>query len=277
MVTGATSGLGCATAKALAARGAVVIVVGRNLQRAEETVRDIHNETGNTAIDYLLADFASLAAVRKLAADFASRYQRLDVLVNNAGAFYVQHRATQDGLEMTIVVNHLSHFLLTNLLLEMLQASAPARIINVSSDAHHNATMSISDPTAWASYRGFKAYAQSKLANVLFTYELARRLDGTRVTANAVHPGYVATNIGANYRLSRLFKRIINITARSVEEGARTSIYLAISPEVESVSGKYFADCKPVQSSPLSYDEAVARQLWEVSTDLVGLGSASYD
>jgi NAD(P)-dependent dehydrogenase (short-subunit alcohol dehydrogenase family) len=160
---------------------------------------------------------------------------------------------------MTMVVNYLSHFLLTTLLLEILQASAPTRISNVSSDAHHNATTSISDPTAWASYRGFEAYAQSKLANVLFTYELARRLDGTGVTANAVHPGVVATNIGANSKLSRLFKQITNVTARSVEEGARTSIYLTTSPEVEGVTDKYFADCKPVESSPLSYGEAVAR------------------
>ena len=272
LVTGATSGLGKVTARVLAEKGATVVLVGRSRQKTERVGADIRKKTGNTAVFYLLADFASFASIRRLATDFLAQYERLDVLVNNAGAVFMSHQLSEDGFEKTFAVNHLGYFLLTNLLLDRLKASATARIVNVASEAHEPATLDFDDLGTEKNYAIMKAYGRSKLANVYFTYELARRLERTLVTVNALNPGFVATNIGANNIpiIGRLVKWFINRSAMDVETGAKTQIYLAMSPEVEGVSGKYFEECQAVPSSAVSYDEEAARRLWEVSTEMVG-------
>jgi NAD(P)-dependent dehydrogenase (short-subunit alcohol dehydrogenase family) len=270
LVTGATSGIGKVTAAALAARGAEVIVAGRNQHKADETVSWIKSGTGNNAVRYLLADFSDLGQVRDMARAFQKRSSRLDVLVNNAGGFFNTRRETPYGVEMTFLVNHLAPFLLTNLLLETLQDSAPARIVNVTSAAHKYDMMDFADLGFERGYAGMKAYARSKLANVLFTYELARRLGGSQVTVNAVHPGHVATDMWkSNFPvIGSALKWVMGFFARTPEQGADTVVYLASSPEVEGITSKYFVDREAVQSSPLSYDEGVAQRLWQISEDL---------
>jgi NAD(P)-dependent dehydrogenase (short-subunit alcohol dehydrogenase family) len=276
MVSGATSGIGKETARVLANEGATVVILGRNPKKAVAIVEELQRETGNPKVEYLLADLSSQAEIRRLAEEFKQRYDRLDVLVNNAGEFNLRRRLSTDGIEMTFAVNHLAYFLLTNLLLDVIKASAPARIINVSSGSHRSTTINFNDLNGEQVFRSGQAYGQSKLANVLFTYELARRLEGTGVTVNALHPGFVATNMGANNGwYVRVFRPLMNLFSLSVEEGARTSIYLALSPEVEGVTGKYFIECEPVSSSPASYDQAAAKQLWQVSEELTGLQEAS--
>lgn len=269
LVTGATSGIGRVTATALAAQGAEVIVVGRNQQKASETVSWIKSETGNRAIRYLLADFSDLGQVRELVRELEEQTSRLDVLVNNAGGFFNRRRETPYGAEMTFLVNHLASFLLTNLLLEIIQGSAPARIVNVSSAAHKYDMIDFDDLGFKRGYAGMKAYARSKLANVLFTYELARRLDGSQVTVNALHPGHVATDMWkTNFPfIGPALKWMMGFLALTPEEGADTAIYLASSPEVEGITGKYFAARKAIPSSPLTYNENVARRLWQISED----------
>ena len=273
LVTGATSGIGKVTATALAAQGATVIIAARNQEKAAETVHWIKSETANEAVDYLLADFSDLQQVCHLANEFKARYSRLDVLVNNAGSFFNTRRETPYGVEKTFLVNHLAPFLLTNLLLEMLQSSAPSRIVNVSSDGHKQGTMDFDDLGFQRGYFGMKAYGRSKLANVLFTYELARRLAGSEVTVNALHPGHVATDIWKTdfSFFGPVLKWTMGLIALTPEQGADNTIYLASSAEVESVTGKYFVKREPVQSSPLSYDVGVAQRLWEVSANLTGL------
>jgi NAD(P)-dependent dehydrogenase (short-subunit alcohol dehydrogenase family) len=210
--------------------------------------------------------------VRQLAEEFQRRFARLDVLVNNAGALFRRRCLSADGIEMTFALNHLTYFLLTNLLLDTLKASAPARVVNVSSDAHRGAQMRFADPQGEHRYSSWRAYSQSKLANLLFTYELARRLEGTGVTANAVHPGFVATGFGGNHRgLVGLVIRVAKLAALSPQQGAETLIYLATSPEVEGITGKYFVRKHAVQSSSASYDQAAARRLWQLSAELTGL------
>ena len=273
MVTGATSGIGQVTAAALAAQGAHVIVVGRNRAKAQQVVGEIRRQSGNDAIWYLLADFSDLQQVRELAAAFSAQYSQLDVLVNNAGTYFNTRHPAPGGVEMTFHVNHLAHFLLTNLLLETLTASAPARIVNVTSRAHEYDNMDFDDLGFERSYFGMKAYARSKLANLLFTYELARRLAGSGVTVNAVHPGGVATDIWrTNFPvLGPAIKWVMSLFALTPEEGADTLIYLASSPDVEGVTGKYFVEREAIASSPLSYDEQVAARLWGVSERLTAL------
>ena len=273
LVTGATSGIGKVTAAALAAQGAEVTVAGRDERKARETVSWIKSETGNDAVRYLLADFSDLGQVRGLARVFQAQSPRLDVLVNNAGGFFNKRRGTPYGVEMTLLVNHLAPFLLTNLLLDTIQASAPARIINVSSEGHRQGTMDFDDLGMERGYFGMKAYGRSKLANLLFTYELARRLDAGQVTANAVHPGHVATDMWkTNFRvIGPALKWVMRFFALSPEEGADNSIYLASSPDLGGMSGKYFIKREPAQSSDLSYDVDVAQQLWATSTNLTGL------
>ncbi|MEP7200110.1 MAG: SDR family oxidoreductase [Chloroflexota bacterium] len=274
LVTGATAGIGQVTARVLAQQGATVIVVGRNREKSERTVAQIAQQTGNPHVEYLLADLSSLNAVRKLAAEFKRRQQQLHALVNNAGAIFLSRHVSADGLEMTFALNHLSYFLLTALLLDTLKASAPARIVNVSSRVHRTAHLNFDDLQNQHGYSGQNVYAQSKLANILFTYELARRLDGTGITANALHPGVVATDFAKNNGvLGRIIRLALNPFSISVEEGAQTNVYLASAPEVEGVTGKYFVDCKAVPSSPASYDVDAARQLWQVSEQLCGLPS----
>ena len=273
MVTGATSGIGQVTAAALAMQGAHVIVVGRNRAKAQQVVGEIRRQTGNDAVWYLLADFSDLQQVRELAAAFSAQYSQLDVLVNNAGTYFNTRHPAPGGVEMTFHVNHLAHFLLTNLLLDTLTASAPARIVNVTSRAHEYDNMDFDDLGFERSYFGMKAYARSKLANLLFTYELARRLAGSGVTVNAVHPGPVATDIWRTNIpvLGPAIKWVMSLFALTPEEGADTLIYLASSPDVEGVTGTYFVEREAIASSPLSYDEQVAARLWEVSEQLTAV------
>ena len=273
LVTGATAGIGQVTATALAAQGANVIITGRNQPKAEQTVEQIVSATGNQAVQYLLADFSDLQQVRELAREFNDRYARLDVLVNNAGAFINTRQETPYGVEKTLLVNHLSPFLLTNLLLKTLQNSPSARIVNVSSDAHQFDYMNFDDLSFKRGYIGIKAYARSKLANVLFTYELARQLGSSTVTVNALHPGHVATDIWkTNFSfIGPALKWIMGLFALTPQQGADNTIWLASSPQVQGLTGKYFVKREAVQSAPISYDEKIARQLWDVSARLTGL------
>lgn len=262
LVTGATDGVGKVTAFALAKAGATVVGVGRNPDKIKTMLAEVGDTPGS--LEFLTADLSSQAEVRKLAEDFQRKYDRLHVLVNNAGALFTRYRESVDGIELTFALNHLSYFLLTNLLLDTIRASAPARIINVSSNAHEGNTIDFDDLNHKGHYREWTAYGASKLANVLFTYELARRLKGTDVTVNAVHPGFVNTN----------FQNAAGLNMRgplTPEEGADTQIWLAQSPEVEGITGKYFVRRRDTRSSEVSYDAAVARRLWETSADMVGL------
>ncbi|MBP1704196.1 MAG: short-chain dehydrogenase/reductase, partial [Chloroflexi bacterium] len=267
MITGATSGIGAVAALELARKGARVVGVGRNPEKCAAAASRIAKETDNLNVEYLVADLSSQDQIHRLAEAFKAKYSRLDVLVNNAGAFFSKRQESVDGIEMTLALNHLNYFLLTNLLLDTLKASAPARIINVSSNAHMGTQINFADIESRRRYISWTAYAQSKLANVLFTYELARRLEGTGVTANALHPGFVATGFGQNnHDLVGWGTRIVQrIAARSPEQGARTIIYLASSAEVDQVSGKYFVDEKEARSSPASYDADTALHLWDLS------------
>ena len=270
LVTGATAGIGVPTARVLAERGAHVVIVGRNPAKTEATAAQIKQQTGNNDVDYLVADLSVMAEVRRLAADVLRRYDRLDVLINNAGAIYLSRQLSADGIEMTFALNHLSYFLLTNLLLDRLKASAPARIVNVSSGAHRYGPINFDDMQGEKRFNGQMIYGQSKLANILFTYELARRLAGSGVTANALHPGFVATDFAKNNGvIGRLFRVVTRPFSLNSDQGAQTTIYLASAPEVEGVTGKYFVKCKEERSSPASYDEAAARRLWELSETLV--------
>lgn len=272
MVTGATAGIGAVAALEIARQGATLVGVGRNSEKCAAVASRISAETGNPSVEYLVADLSSQAQIRQLAQNFQSRYSRLDGLVNNAGAYFSRRQESVDGIELTFALNHLNYFLLTNQLMEILIASAPARVVNVSSNAHQGSRINFADIESRRLYMSWTAYGQSKLANVLFTYELARRLNDSGVTANALHPGFVASAFGHNnHDLVGWGTRIAQkISGRSPEEGARTIIYLACSPEVEGVSGKYFVDEKAVPSSPASYDEDSARRLWELSEAMTG-------
>ena len=271
LVTGATSGIGKATAMGLAQRGATVVLVGRDREKGEAVQREVKTKSGNEAVDLLLADLSSQESVRQLAENFLQRYTQLHVLINNAGMTSLRRRETVDGLEMTFAVNQLAPFLLTNVLLDVIKASAPSRIINVSSDAHEAGHINMDDLQSEKKY--MRAYGQSKLALVLFTYELARRMQGTDVTANCLHPGFVATNFGQN-GTGPIGRGVMNVISRfgmSPEEGAKTSIFLATSPEVKGVTGKYFVKCIPKRSAPITYDVTLQGQLWEECARLVKL------
>lgn len=270
MVTGATNGIGYVTARELARMGAEVVLVSRSAVRCQAAVEKIQAETGNQWVSYLAADLSSQAQIRGLVEDFLKRYDRLDVLVNNAGAFITQRQESVDGIELTFALNHLNYYLLTHLLLDALRASPAGRIVNVSSDAHQGSKIEFEDLQLKRGYNGWQAYARSKLANVLFTYELARCLEGSAVTANALHPGFVATGFAKNNGvLFDLGMRLISPFALTPEQGAQTSIYLASSPEVEGVSGQYFRNKKAARSSPASYDQTAARRLWQASAEMV--------
>lgn len=273
LITGATSGIGYITARELAAKGMAVTIVGRDQAKTRAAAERIKRETGNAKGEYLVADLSSQAEVRRLADDFKQRHPRLDVLLNNAGAMFTSRQQSADGIEMTFALNQLAPFLLTHLLLDTLKASAPARIVVVGSDAHNGARNSFDDPQQQRrGYSGLRAYNESKLANIMFTYELARRLAGSGVTANTLHPGFVASNFAHNNGgLVSFGMRLLRPVMISSERGAQTSIYLASSPEVEGVTGEYFVKSKPARSSAASYDEAAQRHLWEVSEELTGL------
>ena len=272
LVTGATNGIGYEAAKALAAKGVTIVGVGRNPQRCADAVSRIKAAAGNARIEFLVADLSLQAEVRRVAAEFKHKYDRLDVLLNNAGAFFASRQTNRDGQEMTWALNHLNYFVLTDELLDVLKASAPARIVNVSSDAHARAKgINFADVEFKHGYNSWTAYGQSKLANIMFTYELARRLQGTHITANALHPGFVATGFGHNNGgLMRTGMSVVQkIAARKPEQGAQTSVYLASSPEVEGISGQYFVDSRATKSSGVSYDVEAQQRLWELSEQMV--------
>lgn len=277
LVTGGTGGIGKATATGLAALGARVGITGRDVARTRAAAASIAAATGNAAVDAFPADMSSQAEVRRLAVEVMEAYPRLDVLVNNVGGFWATRHVTADGLEHTLALNYLAAFLLTDLLLDRLKASAPARIVSVSSNAQSLGSIDFDDLQGERRYSGQDAYNQSKLATVMFTYEVARRLEGIGVTANALHPGVVATGFGAEDP-SRIFKFLVPFWRpfmKTPQQGAATSIYLASSPEVEGVTGRYFADSRPQTSNQASYDVVAAARLWQISARLVGLDGES--
>ena len=272
MVTGANSGIGKATAERLARLGASVVLVCRNRNRGEMAMAEIREKTGNSSLELLIADFASFQSIRDLAAAFVGSHDFLHVLINNAGVAKLTRSVTPDGLETTFEVDYLSQFLLTNLLLGILKKSAPSRIVTVSSVSHYGGHLDFDDLQMEKGYRVMRAYARAKLAQVMFTHELAKRLQGTGVTANCLHPGAVATNIwGRPLGPLSFLMKVNRFFLLSPEKGAETSVFLASSPDVAGVSGKYFDKKREKRSSVESYDEALARRLWDVSAGLVGL------
>jgi NAD(P)-dependent dehydrogenase (short-subunit alcohol dehydrogenase family) len=278
LVTGATSGIGLEASVELARRGARLAMVGRDPAKTEASVAEVSARSGSKEVSHFLCDFSSQADIRKLAADVRARHPRLDVLVNNAGGVHKERRLSRDGIEMTFAVNHLGYFLLTNLLCDLLVRSAPARVVTVASVGHRHGTLDFDDlGFERGGYSIIKAYGRSKLANVLFAAELARRLAGTGVTSNSLHPGSVSTNIWSGAPLWA--KPIIFLLFRpffiSAEKGGATIVQLVASPELEGVTGQYFSDGKPEAPSDLARDEALAKRLWDVSASLAGLPAAS--
>ncbi len=271
LVTGGTRGIGLYTAMGLAQKGAHVIIVGHNADHGEAAVRKITERAGQEAVRFVRADLSVLAGIRELADQIVSEDRLLDVLVNNVAGFFRQRRETADGLEMTFALNHISYFLLTGLLLPQIRGSKMGRIVNVSSDAHRQARMDFDDLQFEKSYRPYQAYARSKLENLLFTYELDRRIREAGVTVNALHPGFVNSKL---YRHMGILTPLVNLLARilgkSSEEGAETPIYLASSQAVSEKSGNYYVDKESVESSSASYDDGSAQRLWEISESLTG-------
>jgi len=269
LVTGATDGIGKVSARVLAELGAKVIIVGRNPEKSAIVLAELRSISGNENIDLLMADLAVMQEVRDLAEQVISRYDRIDVLLNNAGGYFTKHEITSDGLEMTFALNHMSYFLLTNKLMELLKYSAPARIVNVSSDAHYGVDIEFENLNGEQEYKAWKAYQKSKLANVLFTYELLKKVPGN-ITVNCLHPGFVATNFGHNNGgfFGPVLKIAQRISAIDPEEGAKTSIFLCSAPEVKGVSGKYFYKCQPKTSSRESRNMDTGKRLWQISSDI---------
>jgi retinol dehydrogenase 12 len=272
VVTGATNGIGLETAKALAGQGARLIGVGRNAEKCATIADQLRRETDNPQIEYLVADLSLPMQVRRVAENIKQQTHHLDVLINNAGMYFAKREESADGIEMTWALNHLDYFLLTDLLLDRLKAAPAARIVSVSSMAHTMTKgINFADVEYKTGYSGWTVYAQSKLANIMFTYELARRLEGSTVTANALHPGFVDTGFGHNNGgvMGTGMALVQKIVAKKPEQGAATSIYLATSPEVAGVSGKYFDNKKAKKSSDASYDVAAQQRLWELSEQMV--------
>lgn len=278
VVTGATSGIGEVAAIELARRGARVLIVGRSADRCAATLERVREAAGGdpSMAESIVADLSSQAEVRRVADEIGKRCDRLDVLLNNAGGMFLSRAESVDGIEMTLALNHLSYFLLTDRLLPLLKAGATSRIVNVASDAHRGGRIDFDDIQLRRNYSGWRAYQQSKLANILFTYELARRLEGTGITANALHPGFVRTRFFQDFTgwVGFVIKLGARLVAIGPEAGARTSIYLATSPEVEGVTGRYFVKCRPVTSSPRSRDRDTAERLWRLSEELTGQAAA---
>ena len=272
LITGANSGIGKETALGLARLGFDVAMACRSREKGEEAMDEIRQKSGSKSLELMSVDLADLASVRKLAGEYISGHRRLDVLVNNAGLILTKRTTTVDGFETTFQVNYLSHFLLTNLLLDELKKDAPSRIVNVSSDAHTSGHIYFDDLQCANGYSAFKSYGQSKLAQVLFTYELARRLAGTKVDVNCLHPGAVASNWGRHPGSWLSFGlRLASVFEISPAKGAETPIYLASEPKLGGVSGKYFAKKREAKSSPASYDQDAGRRLWNVSCQLLGM------
>jgi len=271
MITGANSGIGKATALGLAKMGATIVMVCRNKDRGEKALEDIKKEVENGTVDLMIADLSTQKAIHQLVKEFKERYQFLHVLINNAGVNLSRCVLTEDGIETTFAVNYLAQYLLSNLLLDVLQASSPARIVNVASSVLAK-NIDFENLNGEKHYRQLNAYGQSKLAVILFTYELSRRIEGTGVTVNCLHPGYVKTNMIKNFRkFVKYFYPLIGLFMKKPKKGAKTSIYLASSSEVEGVSGKYFKKRKEVESMKAAYDKEIAKRLWDVSIALTNL------
>jgi retinol dehydrogenase 14 len=275
LITGATGGIGKVTALELARMGANVCIVARNKTKGEAVLEEIRKATGNASLELFVGDLSSMKDVRRVAQEFKAKHSRLDVLVNNAGGVYDTRQTTADGLEYTFAFNHLAYFLLTNLLLDTLKASAPSRIVNVSSAAQANGKIDFDDLMGEKRYSAFGAYSASKLANVMFTYALARRLKGAGVTVNALHPGLVGTGFGTNASnpIWRGAIALFKVFMLSPDKGAQTTVYLASSNEAEGVTGKYFDKKKAVPSSAASMDETAQERPWAESAKLVGLAT----
>jgi NAD(P)-dependent dehydrogenase (short-subunit alcohol dehydrogenase family) len=274
IVTGATGGIGRVTARELAHRGAEVIIIGRNRERGAAAVAEAETASGGSGT-FLAADLSSQNEIRRLAGEILNRHQRIDVLVNNVGGMFRRRRLSPDGIEMTFALNHLSCFLLTDLLLPALSRASAARIVNVASNAHRGVDIDFENLQGERGYRGLIAYKRSKLANICFTFALARRLAGSTVTVNALHPGFVATDIGARSDwMATITWRLVSLFAIDVEKGAQTPVYLATSEDVEGVNGQYFSECRPVEPSAPARDRDVQRKLWEVSAEMTGISAS---
>lgn len=273
IVTGSNSGIGKETALALAEMGATVVMAVRDAEKGENARTEILEQTGNTKTDLMICDLASLDSIRQFAKEFTQKYDRLDVLVNNAGCTIHKRQVTNDGFERTLAVNYLGPFLLTHELLPMLKSSAPSRVVNLTSGIHSSARVDFDDLQNERKYRAMNAYGAAKLMVVMYTYELARRLEGTGVSVNAVHPGFAATNLGSNTGAlrHRIMFKMVRPLQISAKKGAETSVYVATSPELEGVTGKYFAKSEERPSSELSYDEEAQKRLWVVTEELLGL------
>src|SRR5215218_9845021 len=274
LLTGGTGGIGKATAEGLASLGARVVVVGRGRSKGEAAAAEIKAKSGSEAVELMVADLSSQAEIHRLAGEFEARHDRLDALVNNAGAMYARRFETEEGIEGTLAVIHLAPVLLTSLLLPMLQSSAPSRIVNVSSWAHRRAKLDLDDLQSRETYGASAAYSRAKLINTLWTYELASRLEGTGVTVNLADPGGASTEMTRSEAMPLLFRTINRLGRKfmTTEKAARVSIYLASSPEVEGVNGEYFDNNnKQIKSSKASYDEEAQKRVWEVSAELAKL------
>jgi retinol dehydrogenase 12 len=273
VVTGGTDGIGKAAAHELARQGARLLIHGRDPEKGQRVVAEFKARSGNSGVEFLQADFGSLAEVRRLAAAVTERAPRVDVLINNAGAFFGRRTVSKDGYELTWAVNHLAPFLLTHLLMDTLRAAPRARIVTTASNTHQRARIRFDDLQTTGKYTAMGAYSHSKLANILFTRALARRLKGTEVTATCLHPGFVRTEIGRNIdsAFTRWALGLVSRFARSPEKGAQTLVYLAASPQVQGASGGYYYDCREIPPSAAAQDDEVAERLWEVSARMVGV------
>lgn len=274
LITGATAGIGLETAKQLAKKGANIYIVGRSKDKSETAVGEIKKYSGNANVFYFVADLSSQTSIRTLAKEINGSINTLDVLINNAGAVFQERQFSTDNIELTFATNHLNYFLLTHLLLDLLKQAPNARIVNVASDSHYKGRIDFDDLYMKSNYVGLKAYERAKLCNVLFTIELAERLKSTGITVNALHPGRVKTDIGSKnsgflYKLGWAYFK--TFSAISIEEGAKTSIYLASSDEVKGVSGRYFATCKEKEPSHYSKTEGLKEKLWAISAELTGM------
>jgi NAD(P)-dependent dehydrogenase (short-subunit alcohol dehydrogenase family) len=268
LVTGANAGIGRAISLGLAEMGATVVMVCRSKPRGEATMTELKEKSANSSIFLFIADLSIQSSIRQFVSDFMKKFSRLDILINNVGVISQKRLVTEDGLEMQFALNHLAPFLLTDLLLGLLKTSGSARIITISSNAHQTANIDFDDLQSEKSYKAKEVYQRSKLCNILFTYELARQLNGTDLTANCVHPGVIATNLLREYNGGQDFNFISRLLYSSPEKGAVTPLYLASSPELEGVSGKYFYKKKAIKSSRYSYDLSVAQKLWDLSKSL---------
>lgn len=276
IVTGANSGIGEETALSLAKLGATVILLCRNYERGNITLKNIISESNNKNVELMLCDLSSQNSIFDFTSKFKNKYDRLNVLINNAGILLNKRTISVDGIENTFAINHLGPFILTNSLLNLLKSSSPSRIINVSSSAHYRTNFDIDNLQGEKKYSSFDAYCKSKLYNVLFTYELSRKLAGSNVTVNCLHPGFIPTNLFANS--SFFYKAIVKILSPiliDAKSGSKTSTYLATSKDVENITGKYFVKCKPRKSSKISYDKSTSKNLWNISEKLINYNKSA--